>query len=174
MARQNLWSCERVFLGLGSNSPNAPEMLERSREAVAGLEGVRTRAVSPVYLTEPQEMPDQPWFHNQVLEIAVDAGLEPVVLMTSLLELETAMGRVRSPDPALRYGPRVIDIDMLLFGERESRDPVCLLPHPRLVRRAFWLVPLLDIAPDLTVHGTSVREHLARLDWHAEKNMIWQ
>lgn len=166
--------CERVFVGLGSNSENAFLMLERGREAVGGLAGVRLLASSPVYVTEPQEMRDQPWFHNQVLEIAVDKSIEPVALMTGFLELESALGRVRSADPALRYGPRAIDIDLLLFGERKSDHPVCLLPHPRLLLRAFWLVPLLDLAPDLAVNGTSVREHLARLDWHAEKNMIWQ
>ncbi len=176
----------RAFAGLGSNSENALSMLEQARAGLAALEGVCITAASPVYVTEPQGYADQPWFHNQVLELAVqDKALRADVsaaalaeaargLLRAMLDLETALGRVRSPDPALRFGPRCIDIDLLLFGELRLDDPCCTVPHPRLTKRAFWLVPLRDIAPDVLIAGETSETHLARLTWHLEANTIFQ
>ena len=76
--------------------------------------------------------------------------------------------------PALRFGPRAIDIDMLLFDDVVSDDPVCVLPHPRLSRRAFWLVPLLDIAPDIRIGGVRAEKLLTRLKWRLEDDKIFQ
>lgn len=166
-----------VWIGLGSNSPDAPQRLEAALAGLAAMDGLAIAKVSPVYRTEPQDYADQPFFYNQVLEARADARWHPVALMRALLELEASLGRRRSPDPALRFGPRAIDIDMLLCGEGgalASDDPVCLLPHPRLVRRAFWLVPLRDIAPHLAIQGESVGTHLARLAWTMEDNIIFQ
>ena len=167
----------RVFVGLGSNSTDACLMLERAREGLADLPGVLIRAASPIYVTEPQGYADQPWFHNQVLELNL-AGEESIEnaksLMAAMLNLEAALGRVRSPDPALRFGPRKIDLDILLFGKIASNDPFCTLPHPRLNLRAFWLVPLRDLDPDLEILGENVQTLLGRLDWHAESNKIYQ
>lgn len=165
------------WLGLGSNSPDAMERLAMAREALVREQGLLLVKESPIYMTEPQDYADQPFFHNQVLELTASAGTKPVPLMQRLLEIEADLGRVRSTDPALRYGPRCIDIDMLLFGEGGgflSCDPVCILPHPRLVQRAFWLVPLRDIAPDLTVQGESIDTLLDRLAWSVQNNVIYQ
>ncbi len=166
-----------LWLGLGSNSPDAMDRLDRARDALRREDGLLLVRESPVYKTEPQDYADQPFFHNQVLELKACEGTHPVRLMQRLLEIEAALGRVRSKDPALRYGPRAIDIDMLLFGAGGaylSSDPVCLLPHPRLVQRAFWLVPLRDIAPGLTVQGENISTLLDRLAWSMRDMVIYQ
>ncbi len=165
------------WLGLGSNSPDAMVRLAMAREALQKEKGLLLVKESPIYMTEPQDYADQPFFHNQVLELKAISCTQPVPLMQRLLEIETALGRVRSQDPALRYGPRCIDIDMLLFGTDGgllSLDPVCILPHPRLVQRAFWLVPLRDISPDLTIQGEGIDALLDRLAWSEQNNVIYQ
>lgn len=165
------------WLGLGSNSPDAMARLAMAREALVKEKGLWVVKESPIYMTEPQDYADQPFFHNQVLELKASCGTLPVPLMQRLLEIEADLGRVRSTDPSLRYGPRCIDIDMLLFGEGGgflSCNPVCILPHPRLVQRAFWLVPLRDTAPDLTVQGESIDTLLDRLAWSVQNNVIYQ
>ena len=163
-----------VYVGLGSNDPHALDYLARAREALTGLGGIELAQCSPLYTTEPQEYSDQPWFWNQVLRLEVQACWTASSLMCAFLETETRLGRVRSTDPALRFGPRCIDVDILLFGDLVSADPVCIVPHPRLVRRAFWLVPLRDLSPSLLIDGEPVDVHLSRLAWHAEGNKIFQ
>ncbi len=165
------------WLGLGSNSEDALLRLEKARKALQEIPGLTLFKASPVYKTEPQDYLDQPFFHNQALEMRAASSWQPVPLMKKLLEVEAGLGRVRSQDPALRFGPRAIDIDMLLFGEGgafSSSDPVCLLPHPRLVRRAFWLVPLRDTSPDLRIQGEDLGALLARLCWRLQDSVIYQ
>lgn len=164
----------KAYVGLGSNSPDAEAMLEEARRRIAGLPKLRLTAVSPVYSTEPQEFADQPWFLNQVVEVLPEACWRPQSLLASLLKLEIEMGRVRSPDPAMRYGPRVIDADLLLYGEERHADPLCVVPHPRLTQRAFALVPLLDIAPRIDIDGLPAASWLARLPYRLEGRAIFQ
>lgn len=163
-----------VYVGLGSNSPDAADRLLSALDVLSRLPGTVVSALSPVYRTEPQDYADQPWFLNRVLMLRVSGDITPVELMKRFLGIETLLGRVRSPDPALRFGPRDIDIDMLLFDDVVSDDPVCVLPHPRLSRRAFWLVPLLDIAPDIRIGGVRAERLLSRLKWRLEDDKIFQ
>ncbi len=177
MERAESGGWQTVWVGLGSNAADAMVRLERARAALDMMEGLRVARASSVYRTEPQDYADQPWFHNQVLRCLAAPRREPVSLMRDLLAAEARLGRVRSPDPALRFGPRAIDIDILLWGEdAEVRcsDPVCLVPHPRLTRRAFWLVPLRDMAPALAIQGESLDVHLGRLAWTMKDNVIYQ
>lgn len=167
-------SIHTVYAGLGSNSPDAADRLLSALDALSRMPGTVVSALSPVYCTEPQDYADQPWFLNRVLMLHVSGGITPVELMKRFLGIETLLGRVRSPDPALRFGPRFIDIDMLLFDDVVSDDPVCVLPHPRLSRRAFWLVPLLDIAPDIRIGGVRAEKLLSRLRWRLEDDKIFQ
>lgn len=164
----------RAYVGLGSNAAGAAEHLEQALAALAALPDMRLGAVSSVYATEPQDYADQPWFLNRAAELLPGADWEPHTLMDALLQIEAAQGRVRSPDPALRYGPRVIDLDLLLFGDVQSTHPHCLLPHPRLTRRAFVLVPLLEVAPQIRICGLPGRQWLARLPWRLEGHRIFQ
>ncbi|NHZ47994.1 2-amino-4-hydroxy-6-hydroxymethyldihydropteridine diphosphokinase [Nitratidesulfovibrio liaohensis] len=144
----------------------------RAVAALAALPGVVVGAVSSVYRTEPQGYRDQPWFANQVARLECDPDMTPEVLLDHLLEVERGLGRRRAytpeggqgdgheeavregadaptPDPAARYAPRTIDIDLLLFGTAVRDTPRLTLPHPRMRERAFVLVPLYEIAPEL-------------------------
>jgi len=146
--------------------------LVRAVAALAALPGVVVGAVSSVYRTEPQGYRDQPWFANQVARLECVPDMTPEGLLDSLLEVEHALGRTRayalegglagtvqddreqgggapSPDPAARFAPRTIDIDLLLFGSAVRDTPRLTLPHPRMRERAFVLVPLHEIAPEL-------------------------
>lgn len=161
-----------AYVSLGSNCASAAHMLEEAAQRLAALPDVTVTAASRVYSTEPQEYADQPWFLNQVLALGVGPSWRPHSLVGALLEIEAAMGRVR--DPTLRFGPRVIDLDLLLFGSERCADAECTVPHPRLLRRAFVLVPLLDVAPKLRIDGVTLAEVLRQLPCRVCGNKIFQ
>ncbi len=129
----------RAFLGLGSNLGDRMATL---RAAVAGLPDVV--AVSPVYETEPVGGPDgQPPYLNLVVELAT--ALSPRQLLDVARRLEAAAGRVR----AERFGPRTLDVDVLLVGDEVVDEADLCVPHPRMAGRRFVVVPLADLAPEL-------------------------
>lgn len=162
-----------AYVGLGSNAADAAHRLDAAQAALERLEGVRLVRAASRYATEPQGYADQPWFENTVLELAVDGSRwQAREFLAALLGMEAALGRRR--DPSLRFGPRAIDMDLLLFGEQSSMDEHCLLPHPRLCERAFVLVPLAELVPDRRVNGLSVRQWLDRLVWRREGRAIFQ
>lgn len=161
-----------VYIGLGSNFADSVARLATARAAIDALAGVRVVASSRVYRTEPQGYRAQPWFANQVALAMVDGGWEPLSLVDAFLAIERELGRSREGSP--RFGPRAIDVDLLLFGERVSTDPRCVAPHPRLLERAFVLVPLLELDPDLRVGGRPLRDALAGLNWRVEGDRIYQ
>ena len=137
----------RAFLSLGANLGDRAASLRAAREALAALPGTQLLAASPVYETAPQDLEDQPPFLNQV--VCVETGLEPSQLLLRCQEIEGRAGRVRE----VRFGPRTLDVDILMIEGVESDDPRLTLPHPRLWRRAFVLVPLADLwtlARDMT------------------------
>ncbi|MBO8142062.1 MAG: dihydropteroate synthase [Firmicutes bacterium] len=147
----------RAFVGLGAN---VGEPLARLREALARLDrlpGTRVVRRSSVYRTEPVGPVAQPWFFNMVVEMQTD--LDPVRLLAELLQIEAEMGRVRQT----RWGPRVIDLDLLLYGDETVDRPGCQVPHPESHRRRFVLEPLAEIAPDVRWKGKPAVEHLAGL-----------
>lgn len=130
----------RAYLALGTN---LGDRLANLRQAVALLEerGVRFVRSSRVYETEPVG-PPQPDYLNAVIEVATD--LSPRGLLIVCLAVEQAMGRVRGE----RWGPRVIDVDILTFGDREVEEPDLQIPHPRMHQRAFVMIPLLELDAD--------------------------
>lgn len=131
-----------IFLLLGSNQGDTARNLAVARENIA-KEGSRIVATSSLYRSAAWGPVEQPDFLNQVLEIA--STHSPEVLLEKMLAIELAMGRRRE----LKWGPRLIDIDLLFYG-REIRDTRALkLPHPGIPARKFTLVPLAEIAPDL-------------------------
>lgn len=148
-----------AFLCLGGN---VGDVAARFLEAHALLEqaGLRITARSPLYRTPPWGPVPQPPYLNQV--IAVEGVPSPRALLDLALETERRLGRDRAQEE--RFGPRTMDIDILAFGEERVREPDLELPHPRLMERAFALVPLLDIAPDIVIAGTPARVALAGLD----------
>jgi 2-amino-4-hydroxy-6-hydroxymethyldihydropteridine diphosphokinase len=150
----------RAYVALGANLGDPPRQLD---VAVAALDRApRTCVVarSPRYWTAPVGDADQPDFLNAV--VAVDTDLRAHALLSELQRIEGALGRVR--DGSRRWGPRVIDLDLLVFGDARIDDEVLTVPHPRIAERGFVLRPLADLAPGLDVPGIgAVNELLARV-----------
>ncbi len=152
---------------------DAASNLAAARTALQALPGIVSARFSPVYRSEPQGFREQPFFFNQAGELLCEAGLTPERLLAALLALETALGRERRG--SVRFGPRVIDLDLLLFGNTRMTMPQLTLPHPRMLQRAFVLLPLADIAPDLRIlGGLTVRKALQGLCYTLKDDIIFQ
>jgi len=136
-----------IYLGLGTNQGDRLANLQAVCSALAP--SVRLLQASPIYETEPWGFLDQPVFLNQVLK--TDTGLPPLDLLTYLKDLEVQLGRL----PNFRYGPRLIDIDILLYDDLVLSLPGLEIPHPCLAQRAFVLAPLVDLAPELRYPGNA-------------------
>jgi len=136
-----------AYLGLGTNLGDRESYLAQALKELAGLPTIETGAVSSIYETAPVGLTDQPDFLNLV--VSVRTALSPRELMDALLHIENKMGRVRT----VRWGPRVIDLDLLVFGDVRVEVPGLSVPHPRLRERSFVLIPLAEIAPDLILPG---------------------
>lgn len=148
----------RAYLCLGTN---LGDRLANLKNACSRLPpGVSLVEGSPVYETPPWGYKNQPAFLNQVVK--VETELEPHELMATLKRIEVAMGRQES----IRYGPRLIDMDILFYDDLVLDIPDLTIPHPRMAGRAFVLVPLADLAPDLMhpVELKTVRQMLEGLD----------
>ncbi len=146
-----------AYIGLGSNLGDRAAMLAAAIDALAAHTSVT--AVSSVYQTAPWGRRDQPTFLNCC--VAIETSLAASDLLAVLMEVEMWLGRVREE----RWGPRTIDLDLLLFGDEVIASADLSVPHPRLAERAFDLVPLAEIAPTARIApgGTTVREALAAL-----------
>ncbi len=164
----------QAYVCLGSNMGDAKAHLARARAELDAVPGVRVTAASSLYSTEPQGRKDQPWFLNQVVRLDCPDDMSAVSLLDAMLEKESAMGRIRVEGD--HFGPRVIDMDLLLFGSETQRvGDHLILPHPRMAERAFVLVPLLEIAPDLVMpDGRSVKSLLEKLPCRLEGSSIFQ
>lgn len=149
-----------AFIALGSNLGDARAQVLDAFEALARLPGTRLLARSPLYLTPPWGVLDQPPFVNAVAQL--DTTLPPHALLDELLVIERAAGRVRDGE---RWGPRTLDLDVLHMDAVVLSDERLSLPHPRISERAFVLLPLHDLAPTLDLPGQGrVAELLAALD----------
>ena len=156
---------------MGDGEANIEEALRRLGNYGDDL---RLDAKSPVYTTEPQgEVTDQPWFSNCVVRFKAASDLwAPEGLLSTLQAVEAQMGRVRGE---VAGGPRVIDLDLLTFGDVVMEGEYLTLPHPRMQERAFVLVPLKDIAPGLVLSdGKTVEQALAALDYSLDGRKISQ
>lgn len=139
-----------IYLGIGSNLGEREVNLRNAVEQLASNE-IKVLRSSSVYETAPRDVLDQPWFLNIVVEC--ETRYFPMQLLSKLLRIERNMGRDRSTN-AVRRGPRLIDIDILLYNNAVIRTAKLIVPHPRIAERRFVLEPLLELAPDLRNPGT--------------------
>ena len=156
-----------VYLALGSNAGDRRANLSGALEGLASGE-LRIVRVSSIYETAPRDLLDQPWFLNQVAEAETD--LFPLQLLARTQKAERDMGRKRG----IAKGPRVIDVDILLFGAAVIRTPDLEIPHPRMLDRRFVLEPLAELAPELRhpVSGRPMREALAKVADQAVRRVL--
>jgi 2-amino-4-hydroxy-6-hydroxymethyldihydropteridine diphosphokinase len=147
----------RAYLGLGANLGDREGTLRAAVAALEAIEGVRVAAVSSLRETDPVGYRDQPRFLNGA--VAVDTTLGPRELLDALLAVERSLGRTRDGP---RFGPRTIDLDLLLYGEESVDEPGLTIPHPRLHERAFALEPLAELDPGLVVPGHGPLDTLLR------------
>ena len=131
-----------AYLGLGSNLGDRLANLQRAVELLAAQRGLKVVRSSRVYVTDPVGGPPQPDYLNAVVE--VDTALSPHELLDACMEIERHLGRVRDE----RWGPRIIDVDVLTYDEEEIDDPDLTLPHPRMHERGFVLLPLIELGAD--------------------------
>jgi 2-amino-4-hydroxy-6-hydroxymethyldihydropteridine diphosphokinase len=146
-----------AYIGLGSNLGNKRANLEKALELLGGTAGVKLKRVAAYYRTAPLGGPAQDWYLNTVAEVVTN--LEPHQLLASLLMIEEGLGRVR----IVRWGPRTVDLDLLLYDRTELRSAVLTLPHPRMTERAFVMAPLAELAPGLILQGKTTVELAAEL-----------
>ncbi|KAA8706938.1 2-amino-4-hydroxy-6-hydroxymethyldihydropteridine diphosphokinase [Pseudomonas cannabina] len=133
---------ERVYIGLGSNLADPAEQLRQALKALAQLPGSEMTGVSSFYVSDSL-LPGQPRFTNAVA--ALDTSLSPLALLDALQAIELDQGRERHE----RWGPRTLDLDILLFGDRVIDEPRLKVPHYHMQARAFVLYPLAELAPGL-------------------------
>ncbi len=162
-----------AYIGLGSNMGNSPEYLSKAVQMISEGQGLKIIAASPTYLTEPQGIKDQTWFHNQVIRLECTPTWSAQSLLNFLQGIEQKLGRVRSDDAKLQHGPRCIDLDLLLFGAENQQDPHCTIPHPRITQRAFVLIPLRDVASK-DILPFKIEQCLKHIDYRLEGQNIFQ
>ena len=145
----------RAYIGLGSNLGDREATLREALRRLGAVDGIAVVAVSSFRETDPVGKVDQPRFVNAAAEL--QTSLRPHDLLDRLLEVERALGRDRAREE--RWGPRTVDLDLLLYGDETVEEPGLEVPHPRLAERAFVLEPLLELDPELRLpDGRPLRE----------------
>jgi 2-amino-4-hydroxy-6-hydroxymethyldihydropteridine diphosphokinase len=147
-----------ALIGLGSNIGDKRANVRRAIALLTEKGDILLVAASRLYRTAPWGVRDQDWFVNACIAVATD--LSPRELLARCLGVEETLKRVRKE----RWGPRVIDVDVLTYRDATMDDPDLTLPHPRITERAFVLVPLMDIAPSVEIAGHVPAYWLARLE----------
>ncbi len=151
-------SAERVFIGLGGNIGDPQRAMASALSMLAEDPDIELIAVSSLYTTPPWGNSEQPDFLNAVAELRTK--LDPRGLLNKCLDVERSLKRERKD----RWGPRIIDLDIIAYGHRQVQESDLQLPHPRLAERAFVLVPLAEIAPEFCIGGNAVHELLCVVD----------
>ena len=150
----------RVFMGIGSNEGDRLENISQAVWQLGGIPGIRVSQMATIYDTEPVGGPPQPEFLNTVVEL--ETMLSPQQLLDTVKGVERKMGRLPSGP---RWGPRVIDLDILLYDEGVLNEPNLIIPHPRMHERRFVLEPLAQLIPEFRhpLLGHTMAELLAHL-----------
>ncbi|MHB8172471.1 MAG: 2-amino-4-hydroxy-6-hydroxymethyldihydropteridine diphosphokinase [Thermincolia bacterium] len=142
----------KVYLGMGSNLGDPVAYLKQGLAELQKQTRIKVLATACVYKTEPIGYQEQDWFANTVIE--VETSLTPQELLQVLQVIENHLGRERT----IRWGPRTLDLDILLYGEEVINNPDLEIPHPRIAERAFVVAPLAELAPELTLGGKNIKE----------------
>ncbi|MCH9808211.1 MAG: 2-amino-4-hydroxy-6-hydroxymethyldihydropteridine diphosphokinase [Alphaproteobacteria bacterium] len=148
----------QAIVALGSNIGDKIANIDKAVQRLTGADDIRLTARSRDYKTPPWGNTDQDWFVNACIAITTDLG--PHDLLRRCLEVEQELGRRRTE----KWGPRVIDLDVLIYGDVTLADADLTLPHPHITKRAFVLAPLADVAPETVIEGKTAAEWLAEID----------
>ena len=147
----------RVFLGIGGNIGDKHTNIEKTLSLLQENSQIEIVNTSSYYETAPVGYEDQDWFLNIVVEI--DTSLEPYSLLEYCNHIEQELKRER----LIHWGPRTIDVDILLYENFSSEDEKLIVPHPRMCERGFVMIPLYEIAPDLMIHNKPIKEFVDQL-----------
>jgi len=152
-----------VYIGLGSNLGNKSKNIQIARDFIQNIDGINVTKISSLYLTAAWGKTDQDDFINQVIEI--ETKLSPLDLLHRLQDIEIKLGRQRN----VKWGPRIIDLDVLLYAKETIKLEELEVPHPYLSQRLFVLIPLQEINPELEFpDGSKIREVLSRVELRAD------
>lgn len=146
-----------AYIGLGSNLGDRASYIQGALEKLDAAPGIQLLRTASLYETAPWGKTDQDWFLNTVAEVASE--LSPKELLQRLLEIENTLGRTRE----VKWGPRTIDLDLLLYGNEKVDLPHLQVPHPRLAERAFVLIPLGELCPEMILPAGPVKELAAEV-----------
>ena len=155
------------YLSVGSNLGDRAEYIRQAIEYVGASDKIQLNSVSSLYETPPWGNINQPSFLNGAFSLV--STISPQELLGLCQSVEQSLGRVRHE----HWGPRTIDIDLLYIDGIRLNTPELVLPHPYMLERAFVLVPLVEIAPDLLIDGLSVKEHLTKLS-DGDTVVLWR
>jgi len=150
---QDKESMVTAYLSIGSNIGNRMKNLEQISEILDGIKGVNVREYSSVYETAPVGGVKQRNFYNAVLKVRT--ALSPIELLLACKRVESSLGRKKS----VKWGPRIADIDILIYGNKQFRSTKLVIPHKEIARRAFVLFPLYELAPGIRIPGVG---HIGR------------
>jgi len=158
-----------VYMSLGSNIGNRENNLRKAVDLIGRSPNINIIKVSSIYETEPMYFKDQDSFYNIVLQAQVDRELSPFEMMGFLKGIEYGFGRKRSEK---RYGPRIIDIDLLYYGEMVIESNFFTVPHPGIEERKFVLVPFSEIAPEFIIEGKNIKNFIGESNFTEKVNLI--
>ena len=160
-----------AYISIGSNLGDCVENCTEGMEAIAATEGIELLVRSKLFLTEPVDYQDQPWFINAMIKIRTT--LAPLELLAVLKKIEREAGRTTQP---VRFGPRVLDLDILFYEDMVMNSDVLVLPHPRMHKRHFVLRPFCDIDPNVEhpVYKKNIRELFDLLDEQGQKVRVYE
>ncbi|TCT13973.1 2-amino-4-hydroxy-6-hydroxymethyldihydropteridine diphosphokinase [Natranaerovirga pectinivora] len=156
----------KVYLGLGSNIGDKEQNLKQAIKLLQEHKQIKLMKKSSIYVTDPVGYTDQDVFYNQVIE--VESDLEPYDLLAYVNEVEEILKRKR----LIRWGPRTIDIDILLYDEYISQDEKLTIPHPRMTERAFVMVPLFELTQDVKINGKDIKVIYEAIDKNGAKKKV--
>lgn len=156
---------KKVFIGIGTNIGDRKDNLNKAIKLLGENEKTLIKKVSSIYETAPVGYLDQAAFLNIVAEI--ETILDPFELMAFTASIEKAMGRER----LIKWGPRIIDLDILLYENQVVKTENLIIPHPRIRERAFVLIPLMEIAPEILLNGLPIEKYINAIEGQEVK--IW-